>query len=317
MRSTFYLVLPSPRDVSTPFLAGFFFVSKKDGSLRPCIDYSPLKDITSKNRYPFPLISSAIELLQKASVFTKLDLRNAYHLIRLREGDEWQLHLQSSRQTEHLNQEIKTCLWCLVSQNQATWSDHLNWVEYDHNTLPSAANGLSPFQCANGYQPPLFMANKKEVTVPTAYVMVRRHHRIWTNARWTLLLSSAQTSVAAGYQRQPTPLYQPGQMLWLATKNLPLQVHSRKLVPRLVGSFPISKVINPMSVCLHLPRSLRVHLTFHVSRIIPIKESTLVPGSARPPPAGFINRGPVFKIRKLPAVRNVHGSPHALSWTKL
>ena len=38
-------------------------------------------------------MSSAFELLQEASVFTKLDLRNAYHLVRIREGDEWKTPL--------------------------------------------------------------------------------------------------------------------------------------------------------------------------------------------------------------------------------
>lgn len=77
------------RPSSSPAGAGFFFVGKKDGSLRPCIDYRGLNDITVKNRYPLPLMSSAFELLQEATVFTKLDLRNAYHLVRIREGDEW------------------------------------------------------------------------------------------------------------------------------------------------------------------------------------------------------------------------------------
>lgn len=77
------------RPSSSPAGAGFFFVDKKDKSLCPCIDYRGLNDITIKNRYPLPLISSAFELLQGAKVFTKLDLRNAYHLVRIREGDEW------------------------------------------------------------------------------------------------------------------------------------------------------------------------------------------------------------------------------------
>ena len=64
-------------------------MGKKDKSLRPCIDYRGLNDITIKNRYPLPLISSAFELLQYATIFSKLDLRNAYHLVRIREGDEW------------------------------------------------------------------------------------------------------------------------------------------------------------------------------------------------------------------------------------
>ncbi|KAG1928799.1 hypothetical protein F2P79_023363 [Pimephales promelas] len=74
---------------SSPAGAGFFFVKKKDGSLRPCIDYRGLNDITVKNRYPLPLMSSAFEILQGATIFSKLDLRNAYHLVRIKEGDEW------------------------------------------------------------------------------------------------------------------------------------------------------------------------------------------------------------------------------------
>lgn len=44
------------RPSSSPAGAGFFFVEKKDKTLRPCIDYRGLNDITVKNRYPLPLI---------------------------------------------------------------------------------------------------------------------------------------------------------------------------------------------------------------------------------------------------------------------
>ncbi len=77
------------RPSTSPAGAGFFFVGKKDGGLRPCIDYRGLNRITVKNLYPLPLMTTAFELLQGATIFTKLDLRNAYHLVRIREGDEW------------------------------------------------------------------------------------------------------------------------------------------------------------------------------------------------------------------------------------
>ncbi len=70
-------------------IAGFFFVKKKDGGLRPCIDYRGLNDNTVKFRYPLPLVPVALEQLRRAKYYTKLDLRNAYNLIRIREGDEW------------------------------------------------------------------------------------------------------------------------------------------------------------------------------------------------------------------------------------
>ncbi len=76
------------RPSTSPNGAGFFFVEKKDGGLRPCIVYRSLNRLTICNRYPFPLMTSAFELLQDAKIFSKLDLRNAYHLVRIKPGDE-------------------------------------------------------------------------------------------------------------------------------------------------------------------------------------------------------------------------------------
>ncbi len=77
------------RPSTSPASAGFFFVKRKDGGLRPCIDYQGLNENTVKFRYPLPLVPSALEQLRQARYYTKLDLRNAYNLIRIREGDEW------------------------------------------------------------------------------------------------------------------------------------------------------------------------------------------------------------------------------------
>ncbi|KAI3358633.1 hypothetical protein L3Q82_015049 [Scortum barcoo] len=495
--------------------AGFFFVGKKDGTLRPCIDYSLLNQITIKNRYPLPLISSAFELLQQAKVFTKLDLRNAYHLVRilsflgyvitanhismdpakvergyqlassdLQEKDpalqfvvevdasnegigavlsqrlpadncihpcaflsrklsaaernydvgnkellavkpvpvhpivqariserpsptscpdcmnrnrtaeepetilspdrviglvSWPIEKEVQRagrgkttpedcprnrlfvpealrsQVIHwahtslltchpgvrrslffiqqrfwwpamkkdvfgrflegvlpspwrhrqpvlwMNQELETCLRCLVAQNQTTWSQHLTWIEYAHNTLPTAATGLSPFHVVHGYQPPVFSACEQEVTVPSAHALVRRSHKIWEAARDMLQKGQARMKAAADRGRRPAPAYQPGQKVWLSTKDLPLHVHSRKLAPRFVGPFPISKIINPVSVKLQLPRSLRVHPSFHVKP---------------PPPPKLIDGGPVYAVKKLLAVRKRgRGHQFLVDWT--
>ncbi len=48
------------RPSTSPAGAGFFFVAKKDGGLRPYIDYRALKKITIKNRYPLPLMSKFV-----------------------------------------------------------------------------------------------------------------------------------------------------------------------------------------------------------------------------------------------------------------
>ena len=77
------------RKSTSPAGAPILFVTKKDGSLRLCVDYRGLNKITIKNRYPLPLIDETLDRLSKARIFTKLDLRDAYHRIRIWRGDEW------------------------------------------------------------------------------------------------------------------------------------------------------------------------------------------------------------------------------------
>jgi hypothetical protein len=53
------------------------------------MDYRGIDQITVRYSYPLPLIASEIESMHRARFFTKLDLRSAYNLVRIREGDEW------------------------------------------------------------------------------------------------------------------------------------------------------------------------------------------------------------------------------------
>jgi transposase InsO family protein len=77
------------RPSSSPARAPVLFVKKKDGSLRLCVDYRGLNDITVKNRYPLPLIQETLDRVGKAKIYTKLDLRGAYNLLRIKAGEEW------------------------------------------------------------------------------------------------------------------------------------------------------------------------------------------------------------------------------------
>ncbi len=72
----------------SPFVSPFFFVKKKDGTLRPVQDYCKLKEMTIKNRYPLPLISELIDKLCSAKYFTKLDVCWGYNNVHIKEGDE-------------------------------------------------------------------------------------------------------------------------------------------------------------------------------------------------------------------------------------
>ena len=78
-------IRPSKSSCAAPAL----FVPKPPDGLRMVVDYRGLNKVSVKNRYPLPLIPELLDRLHKAKVFTKLDLRNAYHQIRIKDGDEW------------------------------------------------------------------------------------------------------------------------------------------------------------------------------------------------------------------------------------
>ncbi|GJU27281.1 putative reverse transcriptase domain-containing protein [Tanacetum coccineum] len=72
---------------SSPWGAPVLFVKKKDGSFRMCIDYRELNKLTIKKRYPLPRIDNLFDQLQGSSVYSKIDLRLGYHLLRIKEED--------------------------------------------------------------------------------------------------------------------------------------------------------------------------------------------------------------------------------------
>jgi hypothetical protein len=72
------------------------FAPKKNGKLRMCVDYRKLNNITIKNRYPLPNIGELQDQLVGSKWFTTLDLRGAYNLIRIKEGDEWKTAFRTS-----------------------------------------------------------------------------------------------------------------------------------------------------------------------------------------------------------------------------
>ncbi|KAH7492800.1 hypothetical protein FOMA001_g2149 [Fusarium oxysporum f. sp. matthiolae] len=66
-----------------------FLYQKKNGKPRPVVDYRGVNARTIKDRTPLPLITELKDRLQGKKIFTALDLKGAYNLIRIKEGDEW------------------------------------------------------------------------------------------------------------------------------------------------------------------------------------------------------------------------------------
>ena len=78
------------RPSESPAGAPILFVPKPNGrGLRLCVDYRKLNATTIPNRYPLPLMQELQDMVAGCMVFSKLDLKNGYNLLRIKPGDEW------------------------------------------------------------------------------------------------------------------------------------------------------------------------------------------------------------------------------------
>ena len=75
------------RPSASPWGSPVLFVSKKDGTIRLCVDYRSLNDVTIKNKYPLPKTEDLFDQLNGAKVFSKIVLRSGYYQLKIRPED--------------------------------------------------------------------------------------------------------------------------------------------------------------------------------------------------------------------------------------
>ncbi|KAL0159548.1 hypothetical protein M9458_043273, partial [Cirrhinus mrigala] len=97
-------------------------------------------------------------------------------------------------------------------------------------------------------------------------------------------------SPASGMPTSPT--YQPGDQVWLSTRDLR---------PRYIGPFKILRQINDVTFQLQLPPRYRIHPTFHVSLLKPFFPSATEPPGAElePPPPEVLDQPSIYAVREI------------------
>ncbi|KAL0199172.1 hypothetical protein M9458_007712, partial [Cirrhinus mrigala] len=209
-------------------------------------------------------------------------------------------HPQSNGQVERLNQEIGRYLRTYCSREQHRWSEFLPWAEYAQNSLTHSSTGLTPFQCVLGFQPPMFPWSGEPSSVPAVDDWIKRSERVWDSAHVRPQRAVRNQEIQANRRRLPHLPYQPGQRVWLSTRDIKLRLPSRKLSPRYVGPFKILKRINEVTYQLELTPNYRISPSFHVSLLKPVHPEA-DPGqmAPEPPPPLDVDGLPAYQVKEL------------------
>lgn len=75
------------QESSSPWASPIVLVRKKNGKIRPCVDYRRLNSVTIKDAYPIPTTQECLDAMAGSVYFSTLDMTSGYNQIPVKESD--------------------------------------------------------------------------------------------------------------------------------------------------------------------------------------------------------------------------------------
>ena len=188
-------------------------------------------------------------------------------------------HPQTDGQTERVNRVLEDMLRHFVGPHQDDWDQLLPTVEFAINNSYHESTQDTPFRLVYGRDPSTPLSLSHPPKVQKAHEWADKVMDGLSQAKKALAAAQQRQKAYADTKRRPVT-FQVGQEVLLNTANLTFKgPHSKKLMPRWIGPFMITRVVNPAAYELELPPTMRVHNVFHVSKL-----RAFVPSARHQPP---------------------------------
>ena len=190
-------------------------------------------------------------------------------------------HPQTDRQTEQTNGILEQYLRAYINYQQDNWNELLPMAEFTYNNGYQETIKTTPFYANYGINPehqpiPHMMTQK----ITSATGMKELHDTLQAE------ITTAQLRHKENYDqpRKPDPNLKSGDVVWLLPRNIHTTRPSKKLDWKKIGPFKITAKIGSNAYKLHLPPSMRIHNTFHISFLEPYENNKFPSQTQEPPP---------------------------------
>ena len=228
--------------------------------------------------------------------FTSVFWRTVCELWQVRQAMTTAFHPQTDGQTERVNRMLEEYLRHYVSPMQDNWDQFLPMAEFALNDSYHSSIGMTPFYMTYGYHPRVpDRVGQSSRDNPTGQQYVDNIHAATKRAKQLLAEAQQKMKLYADKKRRDLQ-FAVGDRVLLSTLNVHLQTPgTQKLLPRYIGPFTVSQVINPVAYRLDLPHEMRrIHPVFHVSLLRPYRSD----GTVQPPhaPLYYEDGVPIWEV---------------------
>jgi len=176
------------------------------------------------------------------SLFTSHFWKKLHALLNVELRMSSAFHPQTDGATERANRTMTQMLRQCVGSKQKDWAIKLPAIEFAMNSARSSTTGFTPFYLNYGRNPSPMIWKGEEV-YPGVRQFAENMKDAIMSAHDAIIASRVQHTVQANRKRQPATFVE-GDLVYLSTKNISLpKGRARKLAPKYLGPFPITKVI--------------------------------------------------------------------------
>ncbi|MBW0577480.1 hypothetical protein O181_117195 [Austropuccinia psidii MF-1] len=288
-------VFPSMRKLLDSFIN-----SKRHSPLLPTISsitsldlaHLFIKNIFSKHGLPSSIVSD------RGSLFVSSFWTNLCQQLKISRDLSSAYHPETDGQTERVNQILEQYLWMYVSYHQDDWNAWLPLAQFLYNNSDHSSTKQPPFFTVSGRDPQF---DSVHITQDTpAGKLSKQIQSIQKDVKRELEVAINRFKRYADKSRASPPVFNPGDMVWLSSKNIKSTRTTKKLSERLLGPFPILKKVSTHAYHLKLPSQWKsIHPVFHISLLEPVKTSKIPNRHQQPPPPATIEEEEEWEVSQI------------------
>ncbi|MBW0503868.1 hypothetical protein O181_043583 [Austropuccinia psidii MF-1] len=239
--------------------------------------------VFSKHVLPVSIVS------YRGSLFVSSFCTNLCQHLKISRDLSTYFHPETDGQAERVNKILEQYLWMYVSYHQDDLHTWLPLAEFVYNNAENSSTNQSAFFTIYGRNPSFDSIHISQDS-PAGKVSTKLQS-VQQVVKEELESAIRRFKKYVDRNRSITPHFQPGDKVWLASKNIKTKRPTKNLSERWLGPFEVIKKVGSHAYHLKFPQQWKsVHSLFHVSLLEPVKQSSIQNRNKLPPPPVLVGR---------------------------